>query len=102
MRLRRHGDAKTIHKRGPKAEEEERPAGISRRTWGRFTHAAFLFEVLGYPREDFLRAMDWVKRRNGTFNVSKLLEEAKRLERDILEDLREPVLITPPPPKDTA
>jgi hypothetical protein len=55
---------------------------------------------MGYSREDFLRAMEWVKRPNGSFNVSKLYEEAERLKRDILEDLQQPVLITPSPPKD--
>jgi hypothetical protein len=94
MRTRRSGDPNKVRKRGPVSE---RPAGVSPRTWSRFTRAGLLFEAMGYAREDFERAMDWVKRRNGSFNVSKLLEEAERLKRDILEDLQEPVLITPPP-----
>jgi hypothetical protein len=97
MRMRRTGDANTVRKRGPASD---RPAGISARTWGRFKRAGLLFEAMGYPYEDFARAMDWVKRRNGSFNVSKLLQEAERLKRDILEDMRELVLITPPPAKD--
>ena len=97
MRQRRSGDPNKVRKRGPVSE---RPAGVSARTWSRFTHAGLLFEAMGYSREDFLRAMEWVKRPNGSFNVSKLYEEAERLKRDILEDLQQPVLITPSPPKD--
>jgi hypothetical protein len=97
MRQRRSGDPNKVRKRGPASK---RPMGVSARTWSRFTHAGLLFEAMGYSYEDFKRAMDWAKRRDGSFNVSKLFEEAERLKRDILEDLQEPVLITPPPPKD--
>jgi hypothetical protein len=93
MRQRRHGDASTARKRGPASE---RPAGVSARTWSRFARAGRLFQALGYPREDFVHAMEQTKRRNGKFNVSALLRCAQY----ILEDRQQPVIILPPPPKD--
>jgi hypothetical protein len=93
MRMRRNGDASTVRKRGPASE---RPVGISARTWSRFKQAADMFEAMGFPLKDFERAMDKAKRRNGSINVSELLRFAQY----ILEDLEEPVLITPPPSRD--
>jgi len=93
MRARRNGDPNKVRKRGPTSD---RPRAVSARTWTRFKRAGLLFELMGYPSEDFVRAMDKTKRRNGSFNVSELLRWAQY----ILEDRQQPV-ITLGPPKDS-
>ena len=93
MRARRSGDPNKVRKRGPASE---RPAGVSARTWTRFKHASNMIQAMGYSLEEFERMMNEVKRRNGSYNVSRLL----RLAQYALEYLQQPVLITPPPPKD--
>jgi hypothetical protein len=96
MRLRRHGDANTVRKRGPASD---RIPGVSARTWSRFKRASLMFQARGGSVEDFERLMEQTKRRNGKYNISALLQLAE----DIFEGRpRRPsrVIILPPPPKD--